>query len=292
MKQVTMEQYIENIRGLLKESLSKTSLGRVLQEHRSLVGAGKMLRSRLGMILAAPSITPLSDHYHTLVHSAAAIEMLHAASLLHDDVIDGGELRRKEAAFWVSKGTSGAILLGDLFLCLSIELICDTADGRLTSRFISKAREMCDAESEQELLLRNIDGNWNDCMSLARRKTGCLFAFMGIAAGWPDQRKMRVFEESAYDIGTAYQLADDILDGLSDEAISGKTAGTDRKRGKLTATSEAFASGHSPVSVIEQLCRQSIERLTDYPDSQASLVEFIEQDLKPILASFTSQSVS
>ena len=279
------DRFIDDVRTLLSASLSGTSLGKVLSEHENLVGSGKLLRSRLAYHLS----TVTDVERTTMIHAAAAIEMLHGASLLHDDVIDGAFMRRNLPTFWSEKGTSGAILLGDVFLCLAIELICEVEHGQLTGPFIRKAKEMCDAESEQELIHRGDIAEWDTCVSIARRKTGCLFGFIGYAAGWqsPDRDAL---EDACYDVGTAYQLADDLLDDLGDESLSGKTLGTDAERGKVTAVSAATESGHDPVEVIESLCESAKKRLEHRPAVGRELSTWLDHDLVPVISRFTSSS--
>ena len=101
---------LAEVRELVLESMADTSLHSLVSEYNGLVANGKMLRGRLGLRVGSATDIP----HATLVHAAAAVEMVHAASLLHDDVIDGGHLRRGAPAFWVERGIPGAILLGDI----------------------------------------------------------------------------------------------------------------------------------------------------------------------------------
>jgi len=145
-----MQEGLKEVREAIVASLRQTSLGPMLDELRELVASGKMLRARLALYIGQKAGAP----HAVVTHAAAAIEMIHAASLLHDDVIDGAILRRGASAFWAQRGASGAILLGDLLYCRAIMLIEAVAGGILTPVLVQKVAEMCDAEAQQELLLR------------------------------------------------------------------------------------------------------------------------------------------
>ena len=96
----------------------QTSLSSLADELTNLVLSGKKIRSRLAFRLSGSLAVAESE----LLDYAAIVEMIHSASLLHDDVIDKAEMRRGNSAFWVKKGISGAILLGDLLICQAIKL--------------------------------------------------------------------------------------------------------------------------------------------------------------------------
>jgi geranylgeranyl pyrophosphate synthase len=256
-----------------------------MDRFEGVVGGGKMLRSRLALRIG--SANGVEDE--VLVRAAAAVEMMHAASLLHDDVIDGGEIRRGEPAFWVREGASGSILLGDLFVCKAIRLLSDVADGRLIVPFVNYAAEMCDAEVEQELILRGEDLEWDTAVDVARRKTGSLFAFSGAAAAGADVELQAQLAECGYAIGTAYQLADDILDAYGDEETSDKTLGRDAARKKNTAASVSKLDNVNPLSYIERLTKESRKSLEGCPTLQEAWDEFYAHDIGPAMSRFVEK---
>ena len=193
---------------------------------------GKMLRTRLAARLAAGE-TRAADP-QTLPIVCAATEMAHTASLCHDDVIDGGLIRRRQPALWRTTSPSGAVLIGDLLLCEAMDLLLDTEGGRHVAPFVAKIREVCAAEAEQELLFRGQQPEVETCLRLARGKTGALFAFVAGVCGGDDEPLASALEEAGYKLGTAYQLADDLLDVIGSEELTGKTLGTDARREKRT----------------------------------------------------------
>jgi geranylgeranyl pyrophosphate synthase len=276
---------LDTVRGMILDSLRETSLAPVIDELSYAVGGGKMLRARLTLSIGSACDTPRD----VLLRAAAAVEMVHVASLLHDDVIDGGHLRRGAPALWTTKGTSGAILLGDLLVCKSLQILDGTSNGCLGDMLVQLAGEMCDAEAEQELVATSSTRNWEKCVSMARRKTGSLFAFAASAADLSDDIRSKALLEAGYRIGTAYQLADDIMDACGTAVRDGKELGKDAKKGKPTSLS---ASGGSDVPVrqcIRELCESSSTLLTAWPAVQSAWNEYLHDDFDPVLKMFTEK---
>jgi geranylgeranyl pyrophosphate synthase len=274
-----LDRFLDETREAMRAGLKRTPLAAVVRDAGSLLAQGKMLRSRLTYRLGTVSGVP-REH---LVRIAGAVEMIHAASLLHDDVIDGGYLRRGAPAFWVERGIPGAILLGDLMLFKALELTSSVNGGHLTHRLIELTGLVCEAESEQELVLRGAAPTWDACLGIARRKTGSLFAFAAYAGGGRDHDLCCALEEAGFALGTAYQVADDLLDAGGSEEDSGKTLGTDTVRAKVTAARLDPAQAHLPGLFVEQTCRQAVELLSAWPASQQALIAFLKEDIGPLL---------
>ncbi len=275
----TIEAGLRDVRQLIARGLERTVLNRVTSDTAGLVASGKMLRSRLIFHVGPAAHIP----HTTLVHAAAAVELVHGASLLHDDVIDGGYLRRGAPTFWVERGISAAILVGDMLLFKAVELMCEVEGGRLTPLLVKLTGEVCDAESEQELLLRGERPTWENCVRIARRKTGALFAFAAGACGGIDPVLISTLIECGYAVGTAYQLADDILDANGSEEESGKSLGSDEARGKTAVGALDPREQAEAVASIESLCRQSEDSLSPWPAVQQAWRAFMDADMRPAL---------
>lgn len=287
----TLADGLTEVRRLILERLAGTSLRPILGDLKNALGAGKMLRARLALRVGPANHVP----HAVLVGAAAAVEMTHAASLLHDDVIDGARLRRQAPTFWVEKGRAGAILLGDLLVYQALQIV-QRAQETLVGPFIKMAGEMCDAEAEQELILRHAPPDWNKCLSLARRKTGALFAFPGYAAAGADPELRAALTEAAYAAGTAYQLADDLFDAFGDAATADKTLGTDAAHGKLTAVSACLDGQRDPRVTIDRLCATGDRLLAPWPSIRRAWDDYLRLDflpsLRPLTAGFALEAVS
>jgi len=240
---------------------------------------GKMLRTRLAGRLLNGSPPP-----DGLEAACAATELVHTASLCHDDVIDNATVRRGRPSLWKVTSPSGAVLLGDLLLCEAMDLLAVPAPSPYLRDFLGKVRQIIDAETEQELLLRGREIDAEACLRLARDKTGPLFAFVARAAGGPDAALAAALEEAGYRIGTAYQLADDLFDVIAGEDQAGKTLGTDRARGKFTLAQGEGGAAETTRRVTD-LCRSALAGLDGWPRHRAGLARYLVEDLQPVFDS-------
>jgi len=248
---------------------------------------GKMLRTRLAAWMVACDASGADRR--TLERSCAAIELVHTASLCHDDVIDNGLLRRARPTLWKLSGSCAAILVGDLLLCRAMDLILGTASNRYASAFVSKVREVCAAEAEQEISLRGKRLNRTTCLRLAREKTGPFFAFVGLVSGGNDEALSAALEEAGYRIGTAYQIFDDLVDIVGDEREAKKTLGTDALRRKFTIP-QGSEDGHGEaIDCVESLCRSAVECVSGWPRTTAAIGMYLEHDLGPVFGRHLGQ---
>jgi len=266
------------VRELMVESLQETELSHLFPPQNNIVGSGKMLRARLTLSLCWAN----KVEQQTALHAAGAVEIIHGASLLHDDVIDGGVLRRNAKTFWKKHGVNGAILLGDLLVFKGLELLVAVNRTDLLKELIALASTVCQSEVEQELLLRGTTGTWAECENIARAKTGALFAFAAIAAA-QNVEQANALREAGFVLGTAYQLADDLLDASGDEALSGKTLGKDLERGKTTAETVKKDAPADPVAYIHLLLDRSAQQLIQWPTLHRAWLNALEIIFRPIL---------
>lgn len=242
---------------------------------------GKMLRTRLASRLAGLSQTRGGSV--VLEHTCAATEMVHTASLLHDDVIDRGLIRRSQPTVWRTTSPSIAVLVGDVLLCEAIALLARVEGGRYVEIFVDKVREVCRSEAEQELLCRGTPLDAATCLRLARGKTGPLFGFVGRVCGGENPTLALVLEEVGYRIGTAYQIADDLLDIIGEESVAGKTLGTDMTRGKFTLA--VARQGHSPDTLrplVSNLCVSALRHVEPWPEAHEAVLTFLRHDLQGV----------
>ncbi len=269
------------VRAQIWTLLKQTALQPYAERFRATLDGGKLLRSRLVQALAGATRQPA----RLQVHAGAAVEMLHAASLLHDDVVDGGTRRRGAPALWVSEGARAAVILGDLLMSLAVESIQQALPDRIPL-LVATFREMCEAEAEQEFSLLGDDASWDRCVSIARRKTGSLFGFAAACAGGDDERLTAALRHAGYALGTAYQLADDLLDASPDPAAADKTLGTDRLGGKLTAASVAPEDAPPIPEAIAALLQDALAPLTPWPVVEQACRTYIADHLSPLIARY------
>jgi octaprenyl-diphosphate synthase len=194
---------------------------------------GKMLRPSL-VFLAGKAIGELNDS-HTVI--ATVVEMVHMSTLVHDDVLDEAELRRKGATINHLKGNEAAVLLGDYLISHSYHL-CSSLDSQYASRTIGRTTNIvCEGELLQIDNRHNYDLNEETYLKIIDRKTASLIAAsceLGARMAGGTDAQVEALATFGRCIGIAFQIQDDILDIVGDTGTVGKTLGIDVEKGKMT----------------------------------------------------------
>src|SRR5687767_8991080 len=206
---------------------------------------GKMLRPCL-VLLTGKACGTLSDA-HTVI--ATVVEMVHMATLVHDDVLDEAELRRKGATINHLKGNEAAVLLGDYLISHSYHL-CSSLESQFASRLIGRTtNQVCEGELLQIHHRDNYNLDEETYFQIITRKTASLCAtccLLGAKYAGASEVRMSQLELYGLSLGTAFQIQDDILDLVGDPAAVGKTLGLDLEKGKLTLPIIHFLRTASP----------------------------------------------
>ena len=196
-------------------------------------GGGKRLRPVL-LLLCTKLFGPANDTARRL---AAVVEMIHTATLVHDDVIDVAKTRRGRPSTNVVWGNHISVLAGDWLYMQAFQVALRERNFHILDVLISLTQAMVEGELLQLERLRRIDITEADYMELIDRKTASLFsacACLGSIAGGADEATESVLGDFAWNLGMAFQLVDDILDYTSTEKILGKPSGNDLREGKVT----------------------------------------------------------
>src|SRR3989440_859192 len=194
---------------------------------------GKMLRPTL-VLLSGKACGELTDAHIVL---ATVVEMVHMATLVHDDVLDEAELRRKGATINHLRGNEAAVLLGDYLISHSFHL-CSSLDSQFASRIIGRTtNQVCEGELLQIHHRNNLELDEETYFQIISRKTASLCAtccLLGAKFANASEVRISQLELFGLSLGTAFQIQDDILDIVGDANTVGKTLGTDLEKGKLT----------------------------------------------------------
>ena len=196
-------------------------------------GGGKRLRPML-TLAGAELVGYQGTRHHKL---SAAVEFIHTATLLHDDVVDGSELRRGKAAANIIFGNPATVLVGDFLFSRAFELM--TEDGSLkVLRILSNASAViAEGEVYQLTAQRKIDTSEERYLQIIRAKTAALFAaasqISAVVAECGEEQE-RALEDYGRNLGVAFQLIDDAIDYDSNAAEMGKDQGDDFREGKMT----------------------------------------------------------
>jgi octaprenyl-diphosphate synthase len=209
-----------------------------------LFAGGKRLRPLL-MVLAARACGYTGDH---LSKYAVIFEYLHAATLLHDDVVDGGQLRRGSRAAHYAWDPPTAVLTGDFLLARALSLAADTGLPEVIDTIAAITEHMSQGEIEQLNRKGDLRLNEVDYLEVIRCKTAVLFqgaCRTGALISDSSKVQLQAFDDYGYHVGMAFQLADDLLDYTVDSEKLGKKVGADLREGKLTLP-VIFALGKTP----------------------------------------------
>ncbi len=168
---------------------------------------------------------------------AAAAELVHNATLLHDDVVDTGDARRGAPTARVLYGNAASIYAGDWLLVEALRRIRAAEIPDLLDRALGVLGEMLDAEGLQLALRGSSDATVADWTRVVEGKTASLFRwclYAGARAGGLDPRQCSDLERYGHSLGVAFQLIDDVLDLVGDPTVVGKSLHADLREGKLT----------------------------------------------------------
>ena len=209
------------------------NIGKQFKLENKTLNSGKKLRPFLCLFIGKALGKISKAHYQ----GALACEMIHLASLIHDDIIDNANTRRHRKTTNALLGNKNALLLGDYIFCHGIEIFSQEKEFSLiTSSFLKSVKQICYGEIIQNQNPFDTLSTEN-YLKIIRLKTGSLFgetARISALASKQNKEIQEAFQEFGESIGTAYQIYDDYLDYFKAEKETGKTAGTDAKNGKLT----------------------------------------------------------
>jgi geranylgeranyl pyrophosphate synthase len=228
-----LPQYIGRVNKILLSSVATNVPFIQLPAARIISSGGKRLRAAL--VIAAASLNDSLPDHPTL-NSAAAIELVHVGSIVHDDIIDRSEIRWGKKTINSNEGVNAGIVIGDYLLGLAVSM--GASIGQEVALVVSASiTDLCEGQmiemSDQFNLARKIE-SYNQAID---GKTASLFAAAarigGICGGYREQEVSALFNYGKY-FGRSFQLIDDLLDILGDPVALGKPVGNDIKEGVYT----------------------------------------------------------
>ena len=194
---------------------------------------GKRLRPML-LLLAGKATGELTERHVTM---AAVVEMIHSATLVHDDMLDGASVRRHLPTVHARWDMQSSVLVGDFLFTHAFYLASTTGDAAACQIIGAATNVVCEGELRQVQQRHNLDLSEDDYVEIAASKTGELCAAcceLGAHFSLASAEVKRAAGAFGRNLGIAFQIADDVLDLLGDEATTGKTLGTDLDQNKLT----------------------------------------------------------
>lgn len=232
-------------------SLISNELSLVEAEFERQAGSNIQVINYLGDYLRAsggkrvrPSLLLLSNYAsggnasnENVIRLAVVMEMLHTATLVHDDIIDNADTRRNRASVNARFGNQTAVLMGDWLYMSAFETSLQERSLEILDILTTLTRKMTEGELIQLTMLGNIKINETEYFDILQRKTAYLFSAcceIGAILGNATKEQQAALRDYGMNLGIAFQLADDWLDFTAEDEILGKASGADLLEGKIT----------------------------------------------------------
>ena len=194
---------------------------------------GKRLRPALSLIAGGATGNIGPDHFDL----AVVVELIHAATLVHDDILDSADTRRGQPTANAKWGNALSVLLGDCLFSHALKLASGFRSSEMMRRMAEAASEVCSGEIIQTQRRFDLKLSVPDYYRIIEMKTGALFAVateLGAFLNEATPSVIAAMRTFGLKFGTAFQIYDDVLDLAGDESNAGKTLGSDLRKGKLT----------------------------------------------------------
>ncbi len=235
-------------------------------------GGGKRLRPALLLLAAGYS----NYQGSAAVRLGAVVELIHSATLIHDDVIDGAQLRRGRPSSNARWGNHMSVLAGDWLYMQAFQMALTERNFRVLDLLIELTQNMVEGELLQLTRIGRMDLTEDEAIELSTRKTACLFsgcARLGAVLGRQDDITENALADYGHYAGLAFQLVDDLLDFTASPAQLGKPVLSDLKEGKVTlpliyALASDRSAGRLVATVLEEKDFKSVR-----PEQITSLVQ-------------------
>ena len=254
------------------ESMASVTVVSTISKHLNGNG-GKRLRPIL-LLLSAKLVGETNP---ICIHLGAVVEMIHTATLVHDDIIDVAETRRGKPSTNILWGNHTSVLAGDWLYMQAFQIALRQRNFHVLDILIALTQSMVEGELLQLERIGKVNITEADYMELIDRKTAGLFsacARLGVVAGAGTDDQEQRLGEFAWNLGMAFQLIDDVLDFTAREKVLGKPVGGDLREGKVTlpVIYGLQACSGADRSLIEQVVRE--RSYTNVPfDSVLNILE-------------------
>ena len=208
----------------------------------------EQLNTAVGYVLSSPgkklrtALTLLSGkligyRFDKLLPLSVSLEMVHLATLVHDDIVDGARTRRGIPTVNAQYGDGIAILLGDYLFAKTSGLVAEVEDFRIDRLFSDTVARICEGTIIELLAARTLDLSVDAYLKRIGYKTACLMAACtkgGALVGGGSEAQIALMEQYGQNLGMAFQIIDDVLDYTGADEVIGKPAGNDLRQGLVT----------------------------------------------------------
>jgi octaprenyl-diphosphate synthase len=228
-----VEPFLEAVAARLEKQVREFDPAIAPYAEYALTGQGKQLRPAL-VAMSAAGVGKLNDSHITV---GVIIEMVHLATLVHDDVMDEAEIRRGRLTLAANWGNDVAVLFGDCLFAQALKLAASFPTPEICRAVAMATNTVCSGEILQTQQRKNFQLSEAEYFKILGMKTAELFALscdLGSCLAGASAAQRAALREFGVALGTAYQVYDDCLDLFGSEVAAGKSLGTDLAKGKLT----------------------------------------------------------
>jgi len=239
----------------------------------ALSSPGKRLRTAITLLTGKLN----TYRFDKLLPLSVAYEMVHLATLIHDDIVDEARTRRGSPTINALWGDKIAILLGDYYFAKTAGLIADINDNRIDHLFSETVATVCEGTIMEMMTVGHVDLTIETYYEKIKHKTACLIAACSkggaIVSGASDE-EIELLNEYGINLGIAFQVIDDILDYTEDQSTIGKPGGNDLRQGMVTlpliyALQESSANGY------QLLMQDILNKTNQYENSLQVVIDWV-----------------
>ncbi|MBI2095586.1 MAG: polyprenyl synthetase family protein [Candidatus Omnitrophica bacterium] len=230
---VPIENELKDFHALLKKELASDDLLIDEINRHLLKMTGKFLRPALALLAAKSGDATRRE----AVDLAVAIELIHTATLVHDDIIDGSELRRNQPSLHSKWGREISIVAGDYLYAKAFLLLAGLKDARVSEAFARCAHVMCEGELKQIEKRNHFVMDEAEYLRIIHQKTAALFQAACMGGGYFSEASFGTIEglgDYGFQLGMAFQIVDDCLDLTGETRSLGKAVGVDIHKNDVT----------------------------------------------------------
>lgn len=246
---------------------------------------GKQIRPLL-TLLSAKSVGDINDN---TIKCAISLEILHTASLIHDDVVDESNERRNQPSVNALWNNKVSILAGDYLLSLSLSVCNQTNNHKIMEKITQLGKNLSEGELLQITNIKNFNCQEDKYLEVIKKKTAALFetcTYMGAVSTNCTEEESRMMEKFGEIYGICFQIKDDIFDYISTHEEIGKPVGNDIREGKITlpliyALNKNKEEKEQYLNIIKnkEFNKENIKKLIDYTINSGG-IEYAEQKIQ------------
>ena len=291
--EVRSSRFIEFFEAHLSDSLSVLDSDIRPYALQSALAGGKRIRPLLVFHFAGRSEV-LND---STIKASVILEIVHLASLIHDDILDGAEIRRNLPSMHEKIGSHAAVLLGDALFGFALELASQFPTTRICSIVSEATRKTCSGEIRQTFARGRPDLSLDEYLSFINDKTGELFRAscqIGAYLSGAEQDIINLAGEFGLSLGINYQVFDDLIDSFEDPVNSDKSLGSDWETGKVTLPVILLREVASvdEVKILDQLIRSGRDNNPEKNIRSQILELFEKYEILPKCIQYFEESFS